>query len=324
MAKTEVILTHNIVGLGGESDQVKVAAGYARNYLFPQGLAIPVTGANKRRLEAFKQRRAEREAHELNTMTELAKSISKLICVVTVKTGEDGKMFGTVTSGMIADQLKTSSISLSTSGRSISSSPSAPWANTKSNLRLHADVDSKLKVRVESSTPLPTPAAEAGAEGKEGQRTEKRGRRTETASATGDKAPAGDRKGGPGPIAVPVRNAPASPKAQPKLNVDSAAKNRQPMAEGPMQLPPGKPIFPQARTKVRASLPFVPECPTGFGVRRGNSKLQTPNSKEASRLNHQPEQPRPNTNPPGFGVRQCCAAFLISFDRDRSVTGSET
>src|SRR5512137_2103758 len=106
MAKTEVILTHNIVGLGGESDQVKVAAGYARNYLFPQGLAIPVTAANKRRLEVLRQRRAEREAHELNSMTELAKSISKLICLISVKTGEDGKMFGTVTSGMIADQLK--------------------------------------------------------------------------------------------------------------------------------------------------------------------------------------------------------------------------
>src|SRR5262245_12988115 len=107
MAKTEVILTHNIVGLGGESDQVKVAAGYARNYLLPQGLAVPLTGVNKRRLEVLKQRRAEREAHELNTMTELAKSLSKLICVVTVKTGDDGKMFGAVTAGMIADQLKT-------------------------------------------------------------------------------------------------------------------------------------------------------------------------------------------------------------------------
>ena len=62
MAKTEVILTHNIVGLGGESDQVKVAAGYARNYLFPQGLAVPVTGANKRRLDALKKRRGERIA----------------------------------------------------------------------------------------------------------------------------------------------------------------------------------------------------------------------------------------------------------------------
>src|SRR5688572_16132573 len=107
MSKTEVILTHNIVGLGAESDHVKVAPGYARNYLFPQRLAIPLTAANKRRIEALRQRRAEREAHELNTMTELAKSLSKLFAIVSVKTGEDGKMFGTVTSGMIADQLKT-------------------------------------------------------------------------------------------------------------------------------------------------------------------------------------------------------------------------
>ena len=107
MPKTEVILTHNIVGLGGESDQVKVAAGYARNYLFPQGFAIPLTGANKRRIEALKQRRAVREADELNHMTELSRSLSKLIAVITVKTGEDGKMFGSVTSGTIADQLKT-------------------------------------------------------------------------------------------------------------------------------------------------------------------------------------------------------------------------
>src|SRR4051812_13373497 len=106
MAKTEVILTHNIVGLGGESDQVKVAAGYARNYLFPQRLAIPLTQANKRHVEALKQRRAEREAHEFNTMTELAKGVQKLICVVKVKAGEDGKMFGAVTAGMITDELK--------------------------------------------------------------------------------------------------------------------------------------------------------------------------------------------------------------------------
>src|SRR5437867_13422083 len=95
MAKTEVILAHQVIGLGAESDHVKVAAGYARNYLFPQGLAIPLTAANKRRIEVLRQRRGEREAHELNTMIELSKSLSKLICVVTVKTGEDGKMFGT-------------------------------------------------------------------------------------------------------------------------------------------------------------------------------------------------------------------------------------
>src|SRR5207247_4801962 len=99
MPKSEVILTHNIVGLGGESDHVKVAAGYARNYLFPHGLAIPLTQANKRRLEVLRQRRAEREAHEFNSMSELAKGITKLICLVKVKTGDDGKMFGSVTNG---------------------------------------------------------------------------------------------------------------------------------------------------------------------------------------------------------------------------------
>src|SRR3954465_7726758 len=99
MAKTEVILTHNVVGLGGESDQVKVAAGYARNYLFPQRLAIPLTHANKRRIESLKKRRAERGADEFNTMSELAKGVTKLICVIKVKTGEDGKRYGPVPDG---------------------------------------------------------------------------------------------------------------------------------------------------------------------------------------------------------------------------------
>src|ERR1051325_3537810 len=157
MAKTEVILTHNIVGLGGESDQVKVAAGYARNYLFPQGLAIPVTGANKRRLEALRQRRAERESLELNTMTELSKSLSKLTCVIAVKTGEDGKMFGTVTPGMIADQLKTQ-FDVTLDKRKIHlEHPIRALGEFEVQLRLYQDVVTTLKVRVESTTPPPAP-----------------------------------------------------------------------------------------------------------------------------------------------------------------------
>jgi large subunit ribosomal protein L9 len=199
MAKTEVILTHNIVGLGAESDQVKVAAGYARNYLFPQGLAIPLTGANKRRLEALRQRRAEREAHELNTMTDLAKSISKLICLIAIKTGEDGKMFGTVTSGMIADQLKTQ-FDITLDKKKIHlEQPIRALGEHEVELRLHADVVTSLKVHVESSTPLPAAAAAPAAEGKkEEPRTEKRGRRPEGAHGKAEtahaKGEAGDRK----------------------------------------------------------------------------------------------------------------------------------
>jgi large subunit ribosomal protein L9 len=184
MAKTEVILTHNIVGLGGESDQVKVAAGYARNYLFPQGFAIPLTGANKRRIEVLKQRRAEREAHEFNAMNELAKSVSKLICVIKVKAGDDGKMFGSVTAGMIADELKhqfditldKKKIHLESVIRTLGEHEVA--------LHLHAEVKSTLKVRVESLTPIIAPVVEAApAEA----RTEKRGKRVEKDEAAGEK-----------------------------------------------------------------------------------------------------------------------------------------
>jgi len=182
MAKTEVILTHNILGLGGESDQVKVAAGYARNYLLPQGLAIPVSGANKRRLEVLRQRRAERESHEFNTMSELAKSITKLTCHVKVKTGDDGKMFGSVTNGTIADELKHQ-FDISLDKKKIHLElPIRTTGEHEIELRLHPDVKATLKVKVESLNPVAVEAeAAAHAEEKSAPKTEKRGRREDEA-----------------------------------------------------------------------------------------------------------------------------------------------
>ncbi|HEY3761970.1 MAG TPA: 50S ribosomal protein L9 [Verrucomicrobiae bacterium] len=182
MAKTEVILTHNIVGLGAESDQVRVASGYARNYLFPQRFAIPLTGANKKHIEALKKRRAEREAHEFNTMTELAKGVQKLICIVKVKAGEDGKMFGSVTAGMIADELKHQ-FDITLDKRKIHLEHALKTLGEHEiELHLHSEVKSTLKVRIESLTPIVAPA-EAPAE--ERPRTEKRGygRRAEAEKA---------------------------------------------------------------------------------------------------------------------------------------------
>ena len=181
MAKTEVILTHNIVGLGGESDQVKVAAGYARNYLFPQHLAIPVSAANKRHLEALKQKRAEREAHELNTMTELSKGLSKLICVIKVKTGEEGKLFGAVTAGMIADELKHQFDIVLDKKKIHLDHTIRATGEYEIELNLHADVKGTLKVRVESTTPIAAPVA---AVAEEKPRTEKRGHRGDIIAPT--------------------------------------------------------------------------------------------------------------------------------------------
>lgn len=180
MAKIEVILTHNIVGLGGESDQVKVAAGYARNYLLPQGFAVPVNQANKKRLEALQRRRADREAHDLNSMTELAKSIGKLITVIIVKTGDDGKLFGSVTNGSIADALKTQ-FDISLDKKKIHlKEPLKTLGDHEVDLRLHAEVHATLKVRLESSTPIVVTAAPAPVET---EKSEKRGKRLEAPKA---------------------------------------------------------------------------------------------------------------------------------------------
>jgi len=195
--KTEVILTHNIIGLGGESDQVKVAAGYARNYLYPQHLAVPVTQANKRQIESLRQRRAEREAHELNTMTELAKSVRNLPpLVIKVKTGDDGKMFGSVTSGSIADELHHQFAITLDKKKIHLEHPIRAVGEHEAELRLHQDITATLKVKVESLTAIILPEAPAKTDE---PKTEKRGKRKEAEAA---------------PAAEPGEKKPRTPKAE--------------------------------------------------------------------------------------------------------------
>jgi large subunit ribosomal protein L9 len=186
MAKTELILIKPVVGLGGETDQITVAAGFARNYLVPQGLAIPVTAGNKHRLEKLRQQRAEREAHDLNSMSELGKSLSKVTLTIGVKTGEDGKMFGAVTAGTVADAIKTQ-LDVALDKKKIHlEKPIHTLGEHEIELRLHADVKSSLKIIVKSTNPLPEVKVEAKPEA---PRTEKRGKR-----AYGAEAPAAEVK----------------------------------------------------------------------------------------------------------------------------------
>jgi large subunit ribosomal protein L9 len=190
MAKTEVILTHPIIGLGAESDQVKVAAGYARNYLLPQGLAIPLTQSNKRRLDALQRRRAERESTELNAMTELAKSLGKMTLTITVKAGEDGKLFGSVTNGTIADELKKQ-FEVTLDKRKIHiEKPIKGIGEHAIEMRLHTGVHTTLKLIVNSSNPLPAPEVSAHA----GPETEKRGKSRRIEGKDEAPAPAAETK----------------------------------------------------------------------------------------------------------------------------------
>lgn len=158
MPKKKVILTANVESLGSEADTVEVAPGFARNYLIPQGLAIPVTRSNARQMEVLQQRRAEREGHELAGAEELAKGVSKLVLLIKVRTGDDGKMFGSVTSAMILDELAHQFDVHLTKKQVHLSDPIRHTGDHDVELRLHTDVTCTLNVRAESVNIAPDTA----------------------------------------------------------------------------------------------------------------------------------------------------------------------
>jgi large subunit ribosomal protein L9 len=100
----------DIEGLGSEGDVVRVADGYARNYLLPRKLAAPVTEATRRQVEKKRREREERLAKERDAARQLAARIEQISCTIAVKAGEEGKMFGSVTAADIAASLKSQGI----------------------------------------------------------------------------------------------------------------------------------------------------------------------------------------------------------------------
>ncbi len=106
----EVILMKDVPGLGAESDVVKVADGYARNYLLPQKLAAPVTEAARRRIEKRRAERAKEEEATLGDARKRAAAMEQASCTVTVKAGEEGKIFGSVTAAHVVEALSLQGI----------------------------------------------------------------------------------------------------------------------------------------------------------------------------------------------------------------------
>ena len=102
----EVILMSDVQGLGTEGEVVRVAEGYARNFLLPKKLAAAVTDATRRQLEKKRKEREAQLAVERAEAEALAAKIAQVSCTITVKTGEEGKLFGSVTAGHIAESLK--------------------------------------------------------------------------------------------------------------------------------------------------------------------------------------------------------------------------
>jgi len=108
----EVVLMADVKGLGSQGDVVRVAEGFARNFLLPRNLAALVTEATRRKLEKVRKVREEQDVQELDTAQNLVKSIEQISCTLPVKTGEGGKLFGSVTAADIVSALKAQDIEI--------------------------------------------------------------------------------------------------------------------------------------------------------------------------------------------------------------------
>jgi large subunit ribosomal protein L9 len=153
MAHTEVLLLKPVEGLGGEGDQVRVRAGYARNFLRPQKLATELTHANRKHVDALKQRRAGREATELTGAQELAGKLGKLTLAFAVKTGEGGKMFGAITAADLHAKITEAGVTLDKRKLHLHT-PVKTLGKHEVKVKLHPEVSVELTFDVVSENPI--------------------------------------------------------------------------------------------------------------------------------------------------------------------------
>lgn len=107
-----IILKENVEGLGQIGDQVKVKPGFARNFLVPRGLAVEANVRNVSELEHNK-RQLERKLQRQTQAAELLKAqIEKVACAFSLRAGEEGKLFGSVTSADIAEKLGAAGVAI--------------------------------------------------------------------------------------------------------------------------------------------------------------------------------------------------------------------
>ena len=154
MAYTEVLLIKPVDGLGAEGEQVRVRAGYARNFLFLQGIALPVNRANTKYIESLKQARTVREARDLEVANTLAAKLAAVKLTFAVKTGEGGKMFGAISTAEIAAKLAEHGIELERKRIHLGQGPVKLLGKHVSTIRLHADVTVEQEFEVISENPI--------------------------------------------------------------------------------------------------------------------------------------------------------------------------
>jgi large subunit ribosomal protein L9 len=145
---TKVLLQADVDNLGSGGEVVKVRPGFARNFLLPRGLAVPATAGNLARVEELKKAALARKAEDVAVAQELAKKLEGASVKIARAAGDEGKMFGSVTSKDIGDAFEK--IGVVIDRRSIQlAEPIKTLGTFEVPLKLHGSVSVTLKVQVE-------------------------------------------------------------------------------------------------------------------------------------------------------------------------------
>jgi large subunit ribosomal protein L9 len=143
----QVILRGSMEHLGAAGDVVNVKPGYARNYLLPQGLAFEATEANVRRIEREKAQVTKRANDELQAARQRAATFEGVSVTFTARAGEEGKLFGSITTADIAEKLTEQGIEVDRRQIQLDE-PIKALGVFSVPVRLHAEVRPELKVWV--------------------------------------------------------------------------------------------------------------------------------------------------------------------------------
>jgi large subunit ribosomal protein L9 len=143
----QVILRDRLENLGDAGDVVEVKPGYARNYLIPKGLAYEATKANVRRMEAERAAQGRRDAETLSEARQRASSIEGVSLTFTARAGQEGKLFGSITSADIAEKLAEQGVTIDRRQIELDE-PIKSLGVHSVPIRLHPQVQPEVKVWV--------------------------------------------------------------------------------------------------------------------------------------------------------------------------------
>ena len=143
----EVILRQAVDNLGHPGDVVTVSPGFARNYLLPRGIAFAATEGNKKRISLEKARLEAAEAERRAGAEEIAKKLEEVSITFSARVGDEGKLFGSVTSADIAEQLAAQGFTVEKRQIDLHE-PLKALGVYRVGVRLHADVRPEIKVWV--------------------------------------------------------------------------------------------------------------------------------------------------------------------------------